>query len=403
MANRWRFDLDDLPFAPDFIMANLTQQQLQDLIAAVTPAGAAGIGGAGGRRLPAFSTGTAEDWLSWKQTYQNHVTLHGWNDAQQMAQLKAAMEGTAARTIAHLGPNDPATNAAWQPAALLAAYSNCFLPPAQSKLALVQFEHAKQGDRESLQAWHTRCRELYSRAYPAGDPETAAELRYRFTVGIGHPHVRERVYEADPGTYSEAFTIATARAAGVLVMQQAAKDSGQRNAGIATIRITESGSLLPPMDATAEPRVGAVGGGGGRGRGQGRRPGGERERNPVGPDGQFMKCHVCQSTYHFQRECTQKPNDGTDGGAFGAGRGGGNQGRGRGGRGRGRGGGRGGSRGQGYRGGAAVHNVGGAEGGAADRDDENRDTAKSQLSQSDMKRLASLFDRLNAGDDESEN
>ncbi len=32
-----------------------------------------------------------------------------------------------------------------------------------------------------------------------------------------------------------------------------------------------------------------------------------RDRNPIGPDGQVMKCHGCSSEYHLWKDCTQRP------------------------------------------------------------------------------------------------
>jgi hypothetical protein len=40
---------------------------------------------------------------------------------------------------------------------------------------------------------------------------------------------------------------------------------------------------------------------------------GKRRGNPIGPDGQIMKCTLCKSEEHFQRFCPQNPNAGKGG------------------------------------------------------------------------------------------
>ena len=44
----------------------------------------------------------------------------------------------------------------------------------------------------------------------------------------------------------------------------------------------------------------------GKGKGHGGKGKGKRRGNPIGPDGQQMKCSNCGSTEHFWRQCPLK-------------------------------------------------------------------------------------------------
>jgi hypothetical protein len=138
-------------------------------------------------------------------------------------------------------------------------------------MSKTQFQQAKQGEREAIIAYHTRLRELFSRAYPTANPQRAAELIDKFILGLAHPVVRDRTFDAHPGTYSDALDTATSKAAGVLVMKQTDGFRGHSNPSI--LAITPEGALV-----TEENQVGAVG---------------------VRNDG----CFKCGEIGHFKREC----------------------------------------------------------------------------------------------------
>ncbi len=185
-------------------------QQLLDGVAAAAGAAVAGAAAGGGpaaptggtraRRLPAFSDGTSEGWLSHRQTFQNHARLHGWIQVQQVNNLAASMEGAALRGVVHikLDENHPTTCVPWTATQALRAYEEIFLPHAQSKLTVVQFNGARQQGSESILNHHRQLRELFSRTYPAATAEMDATLINKFIMGLVHPTVRDRTYEADP-------------------------------------------------------------------------------------------------------------------------------------------------------------------------------------------------------------
>ncbi len=263
-------------------MANLTEAQLRTLIQGITPSV--------GRRVPTLSACDPESWLAWSTTWENVVKLRGWDAAgQEETRIKnfvAALEGPAARAVAHIDPaHDPDhANNAYTYDDLKAAYQRVFLPPAASHLALTQYNVARQQDQEALLAYHTRMRELFSRAYPNKTAQTDTELINRFILGLQHPQVRDRTWDAHPETYSEALSVATSKAAGVLVMQ--ATGGGRRAGGVGALGV---GDLQVAGSGGAAAVVAGVDGAGAR------RRGGDNT------------CYNCGSPDHFKRDCPSLP------------------------------------------------------------------------------------------------
>jgi hypothetical protein len=176
----------------------MNAEQLAELIAAVrAPA-------SDGKRLSPFVTGDPVDWTAWKQNFENVITLKGWTNAQARAQLKAAMEGVACRMVHDIVVTDQHT---YQE--VLVLYGNRFLPPAASRLARSDFKKAKQTNSETITQWHTRLRELYTRAHPNQDTDTSVELIECFLLGLAHQQVRFLANLDLPQTYSLALNSAT--------------------------------------------------------------------------------------------------------------------------------------------------------------------------------------------------
>ena len=328
----------------------------------------------GSRRLPSFSSGLPSDWQAWRIVFENHARAKSWDDAEGVTNLVCALEGQAARVVHHIDHNadNPKTGHPWTINDLLDKFGEHFLPAAMSHLAVSQFYSAKQGPCETLIGWHTRLRELFTRAFPAKAAEDAPDLIYRFVMGISHPQVRSYVYDAHETTYSKVLEKATTKTAGVVMMKEA---GGKEAEGM--MSITPDGALYSsPQEGE---RLGAFG----------------STENPVGKDGTVQRCHRCNSSSHFIRECPEARRD-----AF-RGRGRGRTWRrdGRGPRGRG---GRGGGRG------ASNSASGGARRqlGAIEKNSRSPATTKAnQFSDATISAVASALSsvRLNSDSEESEN
>ena len=178
-------------------MAGLDAEQFNQLLAQL------GNGG-NKRKLPSFSSGDANGWLEWKITFGNVTALNNWGEPMAKRQLKAAMEGFAATAVAHVEITDEMT---LQEA--LAAYERKFVTPANSAAARQNFLTARQREDETLVAWHTRVMALYRRSDPNADHNLSRELRERFIMGLAHPTVKERTYDANPANMEQALTVAS--------------------------------------------------------------------------------------------------------------------------------------------------------------------------------------------------
>ena len=165
------------------------------------------------KKLTPFSTGDGTDWIAWRRTFEAVRALNHWSPDMARGQLVAGMEGAACRMVADIVTDHLTCGE------ILKRYGDRFLPPAQSRLARQLFKDASQNANESITAWHTRVRELYSRAHPEGDLERAVELVERFLLGLAHSKVRELSYAKLPETMAQALTEASNAAATVACLK----------------------------------------------------------------------------------------------------------------------------------------------------------------------------------------
>ncbi len=93
-----------------------------------------------------------------------------------------------------------------------ADYQDRFITPADSDQARADFSLAQQGADESLLEFHSRLRELFTRAYPAamGNIDGAPMrqiLRDRFILGLLHPAIKEYTWDQRPANYMECLAV----------------------------------------------------------------------------------------------------------------------------------------------------------------------------------------------------
>lgn len=168
------------------------------------PVGVAAPAGLGpGRRLAPYNQIDSIEWLTWRRTFLLIAEAAGWNEAQKKIQAAACMEGPAATVVSHIDTAALATVAE-----VLDAYEACLMPAAAGEVAQQEFEVARQLPGESLLAWHSRLRTLFIRAYANVVPETAINLRNKFSRGLIDPKIRLDVMNQRPQGYQEALTIA---------------------------------------------------------------------------------------------------------------------------------------------------------------------------------------------------
>jgi hypothetical protein len=166
---------------------------------------AAPAGGANGRKiLPriTFNNGEKEDWLSFKESFENFADFQRYSDPDAKLALKSCMQGAALLSVTDINHKVNTETLA----DLLKRYEAKFLPPAASALAMAHFEDARQGTKETILAFHGRLATLYARAYP-GEPIGMPLIR-KFMVGLRTLRMREFVQRARPTTWAEVLQAA---------------------------------------------------------------------------------------------------------------------------------------------------------------------------------------------------
>jgi hypothetical protein len=180
------------------------------------------------KKLSHFSSGDGLEWITWKKHFELVCDINGWKgepnanaadlliaDEKMRREAKASMSGLAARMVSDL-QHDAAGVDIEQ---LLTKFESRFLPQAASDLARMMFRQACQLEGETAIQWHTRARELYHRAQPTANLETAQELKDCFVLGLRIREVKQCVWDAKPPTLSECLEKATNKEAGLLVTQ----------------------------------------------------------------------------------------------------------------------------------------------------------------------------------------
>jgi hypothetical protein len=248
-------------------MAALNPDQFQQLLNQL------GGGGGNKRKLPAFASGDANAWLEWKITFTNVAALNQWDDAMAKRQLKAAMEGFAATAVAHVELTDEMTQAD-----ALTAYERKFVTPANSAAARQQFLTARQREDETLVAWHTRVMALYRRSDPEVNANLSRELRERFIMGLAHPTVKERTYDANPENMEQALTVASDKFATI------AAAGADRAAVSLAHRMGINNMQLPAGSGSAL----------------------EQKRFTT----TLLRCYICNSAEHLKRDCPRNNGKG---------------------------------------------------------------------------------------------
>ena len=256
----------------------MTQDQLNQLITAATGGGAARRRQE--KRLTPFSTGQSADWLAWRANFTRVASLNNWTDDEKRSQILAAMEGLACRQVQTV-PVDgvPPANTKMTYTEVLDAYEQRFLPPAAGQMAREDFHMAKQGDHETVTAWHTRLVEIFCRAYPARDQDADTQLIEKFIAGLNHPTVQERTFVLRPASMSAALAEATSMVAAVRLInhsQGGPKSQADRNL-LMSLGETE---LLQKKEPASKEEVAAV--------------------NAL-QSGQ--ECFHCRAKGHFRNEC----------------------------------------------------------------------------------------------------
>lgn len=209
-----------------------------------------------------FSTGDGAEWRTWRRNFMTIQVMQAWEDQRARREAASAMEGNAARVVQDI-PVDGDNNALGI-AAFLDLYEARFLPAAAGQLSRVDFRVATQQPDETILAWHTRLREVFTRAFPQGNAHNDQHLIEKFVLGMADANVVSYTYDHHPETYGAALVHAQNKAATQAVI------AGRSSAGIQSLSA-----------ATSAKATNAIGG------------------QQGGPDG----CWYCGDKSHVRKDC----------------------------------------------------------------------------------------------------
>ena len=252
----------------------MNDQQFQQFLAAARP----------GRRAPTLDSIDPVAFLNWRDNFEKTVTINGWNAQRAKREAAASVLGEAKDIVRDLDTEDDAQNLA----AFLTAYQDRFVSPAQTRLAQSEFKGSAQQAGESLLQWHSRCRRLFLRAYPAqaGQVNESPILLQHFVEKLRNPTVMQYVNRRNPATYQAAFEDASSvEAADALTANALQQQTGST-----------------PV-VKSEPKVNAVA--------PGiicyrcRKPGHRQDecRQPPAAKARTIRCYGCQGFGHMRSEC----------------------------------------------------------------------------------------------------
>ena len=165
------------------------------------------------KKPPTFETGDPIDWMTFRRNFEITITINGWPNNRCRRELAGALTGRAARAVAGIAVEVVAGQVPIPYETLVQQYQDIFLPAAASDLAVAQFEKCRQWSDEELLVWHSRCRDLFSRAYPTEPTEDSRRLIAAFSQGLASREVKEFVYTHRPQTFGAALTTAQNREA----------------------------------------------------------------------------------------------------------------------------------------------------------------------------------------------
>lgn len=170
------------------------------------------------RKPPTYESGKPLDWLTFVRNFELTATINHWPNNRARRELAAAMTGPAARAVAHI----PVEVVAGQPQidypALMVAYAAVFMPEAESDLAVALFEKCRQWADEEILVWHSRCRDLFIRAYPGEATETSRRLIAAYSQGLADAKIKDFIFTHRPLTYALALAGAQNRQASLHCM-----------------------------------------------------------------------------------------------------------------------------------------------------------------------------------------
>ena len=132
-------------------------------------------------------------WTSFKKCFKTTAELNNWDDKYSVKRLSTCIRDQAARAIDHLSFSSYDTLAE-----AFTAIEKVYLNPAGIEFFKATFKLSNREPHESFLQWHTRCRELFVRAYPSiTDIEVSDDLKERFIMGLRDRNLAAQIKISD--------------------------------------------------------------------------------------------------------------------------------------------------------------------------------------------------------------
>ena len=107
-------------------------------------------------KLPEFSAAPAEDWITFREEYEDAVGILGYADEMARRMLKTCIRGEARKVV-----RDIEFDSCAELSQLLDSYEARFITPLNSAFARTQYSRAAQRKGESVQMWHNHIWDLF--------------------------------------------------------------------------------------------------------------------------------------------------------------------------------------------------------------------------------------------------
>ena len=159
----------------------------------------------GSMKPPKLDTLDINAWKVFRENFTLTSQANNWGVARAKQMCKASLTGEAALSLHDigLGGDDLTLNG------LMDLYEARVMAPAASATAEHLFNHMSQNPAEEVLAYHTRCRQLASRAFPhEANLGVFRPLITNFIKGLSDPDVRMWTRRSNPIDYAAALAAA---------------------------------------------------------------------------------------------------------------------------------------------------------------------------------------------------
>ena len=224
-------------------------------------------------------------WTSFKKCFKTVAKINNWEDSYSIQRLSTCIRDQAARAIDHLTLTDSTTlEDAYK------AIEEVYINPAGKEFFKAAFRLATREAHESFLQWHTRCRELFLRAYPdTAGLDTNDELKERFILGLRDRNLAANIKTSDSydkWTYTDLLNRAQRVYGNTLIVHSAYSNKPLPSENISSIELSDIDGTPRPGDPATVQSLGT-----------------RQNYNSRANSYNNIKCHRCGRLGHIASNC----------------------------------------------------------------------------------------------------